>query len=799
MRRDDTRLVLAAACLFLLSGFATLLYQVIWQRILGVFSGVHIYSITVIVTAFMAGLGFGSLLGGRIADRLSFRKAVLGFAICEVLIGLFALVSPAVYYDFAYVRLAFLTRYPLALPFVHFLLLLFPTFFMGATLPLLVRGVVHRSEAAARTIGILYGINTAGAGLGAIVAVWFLIGAVGFVGTIRIGAAMDLLAGLGAFWIAWRLPSLNPGSGVVAEGSGAEPAGPPSRRPAAVAPAVTAAEPQGRWVRWAMLYGLSGFIALSLEVLWFRYLDVAIKASPYTFGHVLGIFLVILGLGSVIGTRVVDRSPNPARVFLLGQWMITLSAAVGFLSLCWFPVGWKVTSPLLLHWLRPGTPEIAHFLDALGNPAASGAGELVQLFYMIYLFLPLWLMLVPVFFMGFTYAYVQKAVQTSIGDVGWRTGVVQASNIAGSMLGSLLTGALLLSWLGTPRSLQALIVLGTVVFGGLSIRHLKGSRLRIPAVALFAAGLVMAAAVPGRDTFWARFHGMRAGSVIAAEDATGVVVMQMNVPGLEWHPMRVNGKMHSRVPFGDEHTLLGAVPVLLHPEVRTAMIIGLGSGNTAWAAACREHTERVQVFEIVKPELGVLERLAERPGDHECVRQLLADPRIRISFTDGRLALRTSDETYDLIEADGLDPSMAYSGNLYSREFFELCRSRLNPGGILCTYVPTERTRRTVVGVFPHVLAFHAPPDFASFIIASDDPLHFDRDLLESRLDEPWTREYFERSGLGEETLGLIRRYLRKVEVTYIHGDERELYTGDVNTDLFPRDEFDKSYRGTYQ
>lgn len=785
MRRNETPLLLAAACLFLLSGFGTLLYQVIWQRILGVFSGVHIYSITVIVTAFMAGLGFGSLLGGRIADRLSFRQAVLGFAVCEVLIALFALVSPAIYYDFAYVRLAFLTRYPLALPFVHFLLLLFPTFLMGATLPLLVRGVVRRSESAARMIGILYGINTVGAGIGAIVAIWFLIGAVGFVGTIRIGAAMDLLAGLGAFWIAARMPA-------------SQPVSQPDPKP--VKSALQADdERQGRWVRWAMLYGLSGFIALSLEILWFRHLDVAIKASPYTFGHVLGIFLIILGLGSVVGTRVVDRSTNPARTFLLGQWAITLSAAIGILCLCWFPPGWKLTSPLLLHWLRPWNPEIAEFLAAIRNPGAPGAGELVQLFHMIYLFLPLWLMLVPVFFMGFTYAYIQKAVQTSVGQVGWRTGVVQASNIAGSMLGSLVTGAFLLSWLGTPRSLQALTVLGTLVFGTLSIRHLRGSRLRLPAVALFAGGLLLAAAVPDSGTFWARFHGMRAESAIAAEDATGVVVMQIGLPGLDWDPMRVNGKMHSRVPFGDEHTLLGAVPVLLHPQVKTAMIIGLGSGNTAWAAACREHVEKVQVFEIVRPELEVLERLIERPGNYQCVRQLLQDPRVVISFTDGRLALRTTDETYDLIEADGLDPSMAYSGNLYSREFFELCRSRLKPGGMLCTYVPTERTRRTVVGVFPHVLAFHAPPDFASFIIASDEPLSFDRELLEARLDEPWTHDYFERSGLGEDTRGLIRRYLGQVEVRQISGDERALYSGDVNTDLFPRDEFDKSYRGTYK
>ena len=111
---------------FFASGFSALLYQVIWQRVLGILSGLHIYSITLIVTAFMAGLGFGSLAGGRLADRLSRRRAVRAFALCELAIGLFALISPWLYYDVAYLRLGFLVRYPLVLPLVHFALLLLP-------------------------------------------------------------------------------------------------------------------------------------------------------------------------------------------------------------------------------------------------------------------------------------------------------------------------------------------------------------------------------------------------------------------------------------------------------------------------------------------------------------------------------------------------------------------------------------------------------------------------------------------------------------------------------------------------
>src|SRR6185436_16044841 len=164
--------------------------------------GVHIYSITVIVSAFMAGLGVGSLAGGRFSKRLSPRRAVLAFAGCELLIGLFALASPWVYYDFAVVRLSVLARYPLALPLTHLLLLFPPTFLMGASLPLLSHGLVAGAAGAARTVATLYGLNTLGAGVGALVSVWYLIGRFGFPGTIRLGAFLNLATALGALLIA---------------------------------------------------------------------------------------------------------------------------------------------------------------------------------------------------------------------------------------------------------------------------------------------------------------------------------------------------------------------------------------------------------------------------------------------------------------------------------------------------------------------------------------------------------------------------------------------------------------------
>ena len=142
---------------------------------------------------------------------------------------------------------------------------------------------------------------------------------------------------------------------------------------------------------------------------------------------------------------------------------------------------------------------------------------------------------------------------------------------------------------------------------------------------------------------------------------------------------------------------------------------------------------------------------------------------------------------------------MAFSGNLFSREFFDLASSRLTPGGIFSTYVPTERTLRTLVQAFPYVIDFHAP-DFASFAIASNEPLRFDPAQVLVALHSGEVRNYLDASGERRGVEQLVRRYLRQVRVEHIRGDAREpFFEGDVNTDLFPRDEFNHHYSGDYQ
>jgi len=179
---------------FFASGFAALLCQIIWQRMLGVFAGSDTVSASLVVGAFLAGLGVGSILGAWLADRLSPRGALIGFAAAETAVAGFALVSKFFLYDFLATDLAGVIDSPTAIFALCFAGLLLPTTLMGASLPLLSRAVATSLETAAQRIGRLYSLNTLGAGLGALLGGWILVGELGFVGALMLAAALDLLA-----------------------------------------------------------------------------------------------------------------------------------------------------------------------------------------------------------------------------------------------------------------------------------------------------------------------------------------------------------------------------------------------------------------------------------------------------------------------------------------------------------------------------------------------------------------------------------------------------------------------------
>ena len=243
--------------LFFVSGAAAVLYQVIWQRLLTFTTGADVHSVSIIVAAFMAGLGLGSLIGGALADRLSARRRLLAFAACELGIALFAVLSAALLYDVLYVRLGEANLPQAALGAIGFIVLLWPTVLMGMSLPLAARILTADARRPDEWVPVLYGWNTLGAAAGAVLAVVVLFRRFDFHESLLIGAAMNATFGIVAAVLAAREKASGASTSRIVEHA------PPARTMPAESAVIRT------FGAWMALYVLSGFVALSLELVWF--------------------------------------------------------------------------------------------------------------------------------------------------------------------------------------------------------------------------------------------------------------------------------------------------------------------------------------------------------------------------------------------------------------------------------------------------------------------------------------------------------------------------------------------------
>jgi predicted membrane-bound spermidine synthase len=707
------------------SGFAALLYEVVWERLLSLFSGSGVVSATLVVAAFLAGLGLGSLAGGAWADRLSARQAVATFAAANAGIAAFAVGSPFLFYEGIFGSLSSYSDSPAAVFTVSFLGLLLPTALMGVSLPCLSRAVTAGREAAAARVSRLYAADLAGAAAGTFVTGWWLQGTFGFVGTIRIGAVVSLLtAGLAL--------AARPGF--------------PAERPARAGALTPAADAATR--AWAALVLVSGFLAMSLEIVWFRYFGVVLQSSAYVFAHVLGVFLVFDAFGLWLGARAIARITDRRTAFAL------LAAA---------PVLWTTAALWVLgsgrfsalnEWTLEDRTAFSNFI-VLGLQ-------------------PLFVIAPAATLIGMTFPVAQAAVQTDESHVGRRVGLLVLGAIAGNTAGSLVTGLVLLDVLGTPRTLTALAMLAALT-GVPPWPSRRAARLRLGAAAVTLAA---AAAFPSGARYWPGVKNLVAHGggdrIFAAEDRTGVSVLRA---GGGSGALYIHGRLQGTIPYGRIHCVLGLTGPLLRPDARRILIIGVGSGATPYCAGFRAATERIEAVEIVGSSLDVLRRFSAATGE-AATRTLLSDPRYVFVVDDARRYLATRRGRYDVIEADAIPPRSSRSGLLYSAEFFREALEHLEPRGLMVQWRASDRVEATFRSVFPHGLA--AGP----LLVGSPQPVEWSAPALNAVLEDPATVRWLADAGLKAADLGYAG---------WGGGEWHRVQAaedGALNTDLFPRDEF---------
>jgi spermidine synthase len=625
--------------------------------------------------------------------------------------------------------------------------LLWPTFLMGTSLPLLSRALVHQTEGAAPTVGWLYAGNTLGAAIGALGATWILLPQRGMDGALHIAAGLNLACVIGAIPLALLANRTD------------HPA--MERDSCPRCDSAVAATARFSLMQWMWLYALAGFIALSFEIVWFRVLGVMLKSTSVTFGTLLAQYLFWLGLGSAVGSIMARRLRHPAATFLWTQTAAGIYAGLVF---------------VVCVRVLPDSSGLAPLSAYLGNFDPN-----VQPLRW-YFILSAVVIGPATFLMGLSFPVLQRAVQTDFAHLGRRVGLLLVANIGGSTTGAVVTGWLLLATFGSAGTVRALVI-ASGLFGLLAAHAAGRTPLIVRARYAFVAVVIalVAFALPDGRTLWATLHGAPPRQVIAAEDGSGVSLLKASSQDFSrGASVFVNGLGQSWLPYGGIHTVLGALPAMLHPQPRQAAVIGLGSGDTLYALAGRRELEHIVSIELIGPQIDTLRELIPL-YPYPALRGWLDDPRIEHVIDDGRAYLRDRGREYDILEADALRPDSAYAGNLYSDAYFRLLRDRLKPGGLAVTWVPTARVERTFLSVFPHAVKF------GDVLIGSGAPIEIRQEAIERRLADPNVQTYYAEAGVNIREL--IEGSLKGAVVFSLSQADRADIV-DINTDLFPRDEF---------
>ncbi len=658
--------------LFFGSGACALVYQVMWLRLLALVFGVTVYAASTVLAGFMAGLGLGSFVAGRLAVRI--QRPLAAFGLAEILVGITAFLSPLLLDALTRLWITVQPSLPDSLAVitiirfgVAFLVLIVPTSLMGATLPLVIKSAVAREHRIGGRIGLLYAINTTGAIVGALVAGFYLISEVGVELSFQMAAIGNIAIGVVALVAAYAMPPQS------APHQPHQPHQPHPPHPPSITPG------QQQLVLWTFF--VSGLMSLALEIIWFRMLVVFLRPTAYAFTIMLACVLGGIALGSALAAPVLRRRARWMPVLAIIQALIGVAAVLSFNALTRAQAAIDVATP---------------WFDRLGLNtylAPLVASSVVAM-------LPTTLLLGLAFPIGLSL----WAGDDTSDETSRRVSVFYSLNVFGAILGSLLAGFVLLPAIGTRGSLILVSALATTSSMVLAW-SLRSTRPRFAyAVAVVAPVLFAAGAYYSVDPFavaFERFH--RSESLVWREEGVQTTVAVHDRRGDP--PMRVmyldgNHQANDSPATAFVHHRIGALPVMLHPAPTTALVVGLGGGATPGAVA--RYNLDVDVVELSAAVVAGSEFFKNINFD------LLTRPNAHLRVDDGRNFLMMSRKKYDVITADIILPRHAGAGALYSKEYYELVRDSLAEGGLVMQWnggdsaTEYKLLMRTFLSVFPY-------------------------------------------------------------------------------------------------
>lgn len=642
---------------FILSGISALIYQLVWQRALLTIYGSNVESVAMVVAAFLAGLGIGSLAGGWISKSTR-APLVLLFGLAELGVGAYGLISLKLFDAVGAITSA--QAHGLTTGALVFLLVFLPTLLMGATLPLLVAHQVRDTAHVGNSVSRLYFVNTLGAALGAFIAAHWLLGSFGMSGTTRIAASLNALAAF-IVLLTWKKPAI------------------------AVSEKNEAAIPTPKCeinFRTALFWSaLSGFLALSWEIVWSRVFNFASASRAPVFGYMLGSYLFGLALGSLFSPRLLAKTGDLRTK--LARWVL-LSSVAGFL--------------------------VAPFTAVAASHVSWECGYV--------------LVIVAGALLGITFPLLCHAAIPPGKDTGSQLSRLYLANIIGSGVGSLLTGFVLMEWMSLH--LISVVLLAISWLWAESIGRFQFSVIsRMQPLVLIICTCVTLQRFYASLQYKQEFkHGMRFAQVIESRHGVITVDTSNAVYGNGAYDGVIGTKLEPKSWLVRPY-FLSAV----RDRIENVLVIGVASGSWTQILVNHPQVKKVTAIELSH---GYLDLIRARPE----VASLLTNPKLELVIDDGRRWLRQHhDAKFDAIVMNTTHHWREFASALLSREFLTEVKAHLTPDGIAfwnCTESP--RAARTGMEVFPHTMMV------MNHCLASNAPLEPDRDhwqkiLADYRID----------------------------------------------------------------
>jgi spermidine synthase len=702
--------------LFAGSGCAALIYEIVWFQLLQLVIGSSAISLGFILAAYMGGLCLGSLALPRLVPARIHPLRV--YAVLELGIGIFGIV--------ALVGVPLVGRIYTAGPLTGLAGLIFrgavaagcllpPTALMGASLPAISRSV-DTTPRGISWMGLLYSANIAGAVVGCLGAGFYLLRVYDMRAGTYAAAAINVVVAL----IAWAL---------------AGSAGRNDRDPKAESihgPARTIAR---NWAVYAAI-ALSGLTALGAEVVWTRLLSLLLGATVYTFSIILTIFLIGLWAGSWAGSFVAKRANEPRLV--LAACQILLAAAIAWTAF--------TIARVLPYW--PVDPALST------SPWFNFDLDLTRCIRAILPATLLW---------GASFPLALAAAAAEGEDPARLTGEVYAANTAGSIVGALLFSLALIPTIGTAGSERLLIWMAALSAGvalGAAVLNDR-RRVRMSFAGLAAAGGVALAAALAASVaqipWQAIAYGRRSAPILRAVDVSsgeqpakplfvgeGIDSSVVIVKRADQRFFYVSGKSEaSSAPLDMRlQRMMGDIPGLIHPAPRSVLVVGFGAGVTAGSFVPYPDVQRIAICELEPSIPPASDEFFGKENDH-----VLLDPRTRMIYDDARHYIYTAPEKFDVITTDPIHPWVKGTSTLYSKQYYELVKSHLNPGGVAAQWLPLyesdEETVKTELATFFSVFPgatvwsnFLDGDGYDLVLLGRMDNSAIDADALQRRLDQ---------------------------------------------------------------